>query len=271
MGLRNYLSLGEIEPPELICFDHLYSEYLTIKSDIDDDGARAFIDNLPSKKEDLSLSWNDLYYFELVLAKYQPVEKLRSKVMRLRYDYRSVAGQKEFDDYLASKPPDLQSPPEPTDPPHATQAQYEKLLREDLKDLLGRIYLEYAILPVREERLNDLTWFAARLCLFSQIALLGILAVLFFVPLVSEMLNSKGDFASRVNVFRSSDKLSSLTIFVVVVAGAMGGGGLSVPYSVFSRRQRKVIRFTIFPSYFTAPTPFLWLRSPAQFLRYCCI
>ena len=52
-------------------------------------------------------------------------------------------------------------------------------LRDDLKDLLGRMYLEYAILPVREERLTDLTWVAARLCLFSLISLLGILAMVF--------------------------------------------------------------------------------------------
>jgi hypothetical protein len=222
MGLRNYLKIGKIRPPVLICFDHLYSEYLSVKSDINDQDAKSFIDKLPAKKDDLSLSWNDLYYFELIIAKYQPVEKLRSKVIRLRYDYRSIAGQKEFDDYLASKPPDLQSPPEPTDSPHATQAQYEKLLREDLKDLLGRIYLAYAILPVKEEKLAQLTWFAAGLCLFSLVVLMGILAILFLVPAILEM-NFKGDPGTQISAFLNSDKLSSLTIFVVVVAGAMGG------------------------------------------------
>lgn len=222
MSLRNYLKLGKIRPPVLICFDHLYSEYLSIKSDIDNEDAKSFIDKLSAKKDDLSLSWNDLYYFELIIAKYQAVEKLRSKVIRLRYDYRSIAGQKEFDDYLASKPPDLQSPPEPTDPPHATQAQYEKLLREDLKDLLGRIYLAYAVLPVKEEKLAQLTWFAAGLCLFSLIVLMGILAVLFLVPVILEM-NSQDDTGTKISAFLNSDRLSSLTIFVVVVTGAMGG------------------------------------------------
>ncbi len=66
---------------------------------------------------------------------------------------------------MAAKPPDLQSPPQLTDPPHPSGATYEKLLREDLKDLLGRMYLEYTILPVREVRLTALTWYAAGLCL----------------------------------------------------------------------------------------------------------
>ena len=222
MGLRKYFELRKIRPPILICFEHLYSEYLSAKSGIEDEEAKSFIEKLPAKKEDLSLEWNDLYYFELILAKYQPVEKLRSKVVRLRYDYRSIAGQKEFDDYLASKPPDLQSPPEPTDPPHASQTHYEKLLREDLKDLLGRIYLSYAILPIKEKKLANLTWFAAGLCLFSLLALLGVLAVLVLVPAILEI-NPQDGIRDQITFFLKSEKLSSLTIFVVVVAGGMGG------------------------------------------------
>jgi hypothetical protein len=222
MGIRSYFKLDRGYPPELICFDHLYSEYLTIKTSIGDDEAKSFIDNLHTNRNVSAPSWNDLYYFELILARDQPVEKLRSKVIRLRYDYRSVAGQQKFDAYLASKPPDLQSPPEPTDPPHATQEHYEKLLREDLKDLLGRIYLEYAVLPVKEKNLNKLTWVAGGLCLLSLIVLLGILAVLFWMPTILEI-SSGGETPKKINTLLKPETLSSATIFVVVVAGAMGG------------------------------------------------
>lgn len=212
MDLGYYLKIRQMYAPELLYFDHLYSEYLAIKSAIHDEEAKAFIDKLPAKRDVAELSWNDVYYFELILANFQPVEKLRSKIMRLRYDYRSVAGQKEFDDYMASKPPDLMSPPDPTDPPHANKVDYEKLLREDLKYLLGRLYLRYAILPIRETRLKGLTLYAAGLCLFSLMALLGIVAYLFLEGGISGTTTLAG-----------TEKISSLTIFVVVVTGAMGG------------------------------------------------
>lgn len=212
MDLAYFLKIRPMDAPVLLYFDHLYSEYLAIKSTINDAEAKSFIEKLPAKREDATLSWNDVYYFELILANFQPVEKLRSKIMRLRYDYRSVAGQKEFDDYMASKPPDLMSPPDPTDPPHATKVDYEKLLREDLKDLLGRLYLRYAILPVREARLRGLTLYAAGLCLFSLVTLLGIVAYLFL----------EGGIRGTTTL-AGTEKISSLTIFVVVVTGAMGG------------------------------------------------
>lgn len=222
MGLRKYLELGKIRPPVLIAFDHSFSEYLSIKSEIEDDEAKLFIDKLESKKNDKSLAWHDLYYFELVLAEYLPLEKLRSKIMRLRYDYRSVVGQTEFDDYMAAKPPDLQSPPQPADPTQASKTHYEKVLREDLKDLLGRLFLEYAILPVREERLNALTWYAASLCLIALGGLLLVLAIMFLVPLFS-LVNLGENWGDQLVKLRQDDQLASLTIFVVVLVGAMGG------------------------------------------------
>lgn len=223
-GIKSYFELGKIRPPIIICFDHIFSEYLTVQkrlADKGDKGATDFAESLPDKRADGTLFWSDLYHFQLILADALPAEQLRTKIRRLRFDYRSVAGEKEFDDYMASKPPDLQSPPQPTE--DQTQSHYEKLLRDDLKDLLGRMYLEYAILPVREERLTDLTWVAARLCLFSLISLLGILAILFIVPLVEEIVRADGDFFDRFNALGNSDKLSALTVFVVVVSGAMGG------------------------------------------------
>lgn len=234
------LNLHDLRPPELLCFDHLYSEYLTMKIRIKEPEAVTFIDELSAKvnkqdeerrneektNKDTNLvsvvCWKDLYYFELILADYIPVEKLRSKIIRLRSDYQSIACSREYSEYLASKPPDLQSPPEPTDPPHGTQAEYEKLLREDLKDLLGRMYIKYAILPVREKRLTDLTWFAAKLCGVSLGLLLFTLVVIYFGPPLSHIDFSK-TMAQNFALFTESTTLSSLTIFVVVISGAMGG------------------------------------------------
>ncbi len=225
LGVTSYFELGTLRPPIIICFDHLYGEYLTVRSRLGDDpqlaSAREFVASLPAKKQEETLTWSDLYHFQLILADLLPAEQLRTKIRRLRFDYRSVAGEKEFDDYISSKPPDLQSPPQPTEDQSAQH--YEKLLRDDLKDLLGRMYLEYAILPVREERLTDLTWVAARLCLLFLASLLGILAILFIVPLIEEMYKTDGNFFDRFNAFVNSHKLSALTVFVVVFSGTMGG------------------------------------------------
>ncbi len=223
-GIKSYLELGKTRPPIMICFDHIYSEYLTVRARLAGSGNQAeveFAESLPAKRENGTLSWSDLYHFQLILAEVLPAEQLRTKIRRLRYDYRSVAGEKEFDEYMASKPPDLQSPPQLSD--DHSEAYYEKILRDDLKDLLGLMYLEYAILPVREERLTELTWIAARLCLISLIILLAILAVLYIVPLVEVIYTTKGTVFDKFNALGSSDKLSALTVFVVVISGAMGG------------------------------------------------
>jgi hypothetical protein len=250
MKFWKYLELGRLRPPEMICFDHLYSEYLSMKLDIKDETARKFIEDLaqkvnaqdkdpPKPDEDWQgkglrpdpLTWDELYYFELILADAIPVEKLRTKVIRLRSDFRSIATSQEFSEYMGSKPPDLQSPPERPDPKDETSSaddavHFDKLLREDLKDLLGRMYMKYAVLPVREKRLTDLTLFAARLCLISLIALLAIILIVFLVPLVSELgevWTRTKDLTEVGKAFAGSSVLSSLTVFVVVVSGAMGG------------------------------------------------
>ncbi|MFL6373736.1 MAG: hypothetical protein ACJ73D_03615 [Pyrinomonadaceae bacterium] len=217
MIFKQYLGFSDLQPPVTIAFDHVHSEYLVVRARIEDADALEFIEGLQVARKSGQLTWDNLYSFELILAKHLPVTRLRSRIMQLRYDYRSVAGQKEFDDYMASKPPDLQSPPEPADPPHASHAKYEGLLRDDLSDLLGRLYLEYSILPVREKRLTDLAWFAAKLCLISLGALMLVLGILFLVPLWLEI-QTRG-----LDGLLTSDKLSSLTIFAVVITGAIGG------------------------------------------------
>lgn len=237
-----YLELSRLRPPELICFDHLYSEYLAMKPAIKESDVK-FIDDLFTKvkAEDADnqkaieegvrgkrprpksthISWDELYYFELVLAEVMPAENLRSKIVRLRSDYSSIATEKEFAEYLGSKPQDLQNPPDAEDPPDGDPKHIEKLMRTDLKDLLGRIYFKYSILPIREERLTDLAWFAARLCLASLIILLFILAGLFIAPLVYDIWTAPVN--EKFGILTNSERLASLTVFVVVVCGAMGG------------------------------------------------
>ena len=53
------------------------------------------------------MTWSDIYTFDLALVNERPLENLVRKAFDARAKYRSIAGQKEYDEYLASKPPDL--------------------------------------------------------------------------------------------------------------------------------------------------------------------
>jgi hypothetical protein len=207
MGLASFLSLRQMQAPIIVYFEHLDSEYRALKSKITAPEDINTIDLLDEKRKSDDFSWNDLYTFELILANYRPVEQLRSKVIQLRNDYRSVAGQREFDEYMASKPPNLMEPPDPTDPPDASKAEFEKLLREDIKDVLGRLFVQYEILPVKEAKLKGLTWWAAGLCLTFLLLL--------FISVLALFLTDRPSGGGW--------RIPSLTIFVVAIAGAMGG------------------------------------------------
>jgi hypothetical protein len=199
-------------------------------------GAKSKIRELTQKRDDETLDWNDLYLFEMLLAEVRPAGTLRSKVLSLRRDYRSIAGQIEYDEYLASKPKNLLDPPDPRDPPDA-DANYESLLRDDLKDLLGRLFKRYAILPIREARLKRLTIWAALFCgLFLLILMIFILRM---DKPGSESAEGNANTArgnsntaqgvappgaAGLNV-TLNERLSvpSIALFVVLVSGAMGG------------------------------------------------
>ena len=91
----------------LVFFDHLYSEYLALKSRIDDADTIKLLDSLHEKRDKCELTWSDIYSFDLALIDWRPLENLVRKAYDARSKYRSFAGQKEYDEYLASKPPDL--------------------------------------------------------------------------------------------------------------------------------------------------------------------
>lgn len=187
-------------------------------------------------------SWNDLYYLELILANLRPVESLRAYVLRLRHDFRSVVGQVEYDEYLASKPKNLQDPPDPLNPPDS-EANYEQLLRDDVKDLLDRLFKRYAFLPVRELKLMRLTVWAAAVSGVFLLILLGGVISMSYRSEASAAENSNAANNSKAARGDSNDnraegksaqaaaggaenrlpRLPSIALFVVLVSGAMGG------------------------------------------------
>ena len=154
----------------LLFFDHLHSEYLNLKSGINDRCVLDLFESLHQKRLQSELSWSDIYTFDLALIDQRPLENLIRKAYDARAKYRSIAGQKEFDEYLASKPLDLTTilvapdskpaapdptalAPAPNDPPvepvppaqPSTMPQsvaiIQRILRADIRYLLSKFYL----------------------------------------------------------------------------------------------------------------------------------
>jgi hypothetical protein len=96
----------------LLYFDHLCGTYQSLPADENTAKYKDVLDKLISKRTNKDsnkdpLSWHDLYTFDLILTKLQSDEGLLRLVWNLRYRYRDVAGLREYDAYMASKPPEL--------------------------------------------------------------------------------------------------------------------------------------------------------------------
>ena len=147
-----------VPPYARLFFDHLYSEYLTLKSSIADADLKQRLDDIHERRRQHDLTWSDIYTFDLSLVDVRPPESLVRKAYDARTRYRSVAGQKEYDEYIASKPMDLGTVQvDPDAQPPKPGASIERQLRADIKYLLSKFYLYYALLPVREALRDNLT------------------------------------------------------------------------------------------------------------------
>lgn len=147
-----------VPPYARLFFDHLYSEYLSLKPSINDAGLLKLLDQIHERRRQHDLTWSDIYTFDLSLVDVRPPESLIRKAYDARTRYRSVAGQKEYDEYVASKPMDLGTIQiDPDAQPPKPGAIIERQLRADIKYLLSKFYLYYALLPVSEALRDDLT------------------------------------------------------------------------------------------------------------------
>jgi hypothetical protein len=139
----------------LLFFEHLQAEYAAQASEVRDE-ERKRLEEIVANKKDGSLTWGEVYTFDLIIARTLQGEKLRRKIRALRSLYRSVAGQKDYDAYMASKPPD---PSEPGTPDEA--------LKQDCLFLLDQFYLEYSMTSAKESMRNHLLKLAAFFALLT--------------------------------------------------------------------------------------------------------
>lgn len=227
----------------LLYFDQLHSEYTAIRSSVAPD-SQEVMDGLHQRRTDDQppLTWGDIYLFDLELLKWLPSGALVSKAYDMRSRYRNVAGEKEYELYVASKPPDIskiapmqESAPgaTATKPPVAPDAtapkppvansltvpkqdageltpEFELALREDIKYLLKVFYLDYSLMKVREGVREQLMRKGTIWTLWALVA------VTFFI--VMNDFGSKVSPASRFYIYTRG-----LTVGVVVAAGCVGG------------------------------------------------
>lgn len=150
------------------------------------------------RKNQRKLTWRDLYTFDLIRTRHLPIEKLARKVWNLRSRYRDVAGLKEYEAYLASKPPDLAAAGQ-------EEATKEKALRADIEYLLSELYLRYAIMPIREKVRDQIT---------NKVAIYMLAAITFVLFSLYSAFNASP--AGRIPV-------EMAIVMIVIFSGAVGG------------------------------------------------
>jgi hypothetical protein len=187
--------LTELPRYGLLYFGHVKGEYRVLATAITDPADREIISKILGREEDGSLRWQDVYTFELTLLKYRDACDLKSKLLTLRAHYRSVAGDKEFDAYLASET--------------TTKAEEQSadVLRCDLRNLLDRFFLTYSFVSARERLRKLLLVWAAVLMFVLFVALAIIVGI--------AQTGADGSSALKLP-FRIN------TLAVVIFAGIMG-------------------------------------------------
>lgn len=186
----------------LLFFDHLHSEFQALENSNEKQELLTLVQPILDRRKNCMLTWSDIYTFDLALVNIRPPQSLIRKAFDARARYRNIAGQKEYDEYLASKPPDLSQVP----------FQAEQELRADIKYLLSKFYLYYSILPVREGLRDQLTLRAVKIT--SAVVALIALAIAASVAVSF----GKG-FLAAMNPYT----VVLATVLTVALAGIVGG------------------------------------------------
>ena len=179
-----------------VYFDHLKAEYGNIQIDGFSEEAKSTIKNINKKRDDSSyqLTWSDVYTFESINLRLLDDNCLPRKVWDLRNRYREIIGLKEYEAYLASKPPEI------------TGEVKADSLRADMEFLLNKIYLNYSLTPFYEKMQSSISKKVTRM------AIAGIT----FIALAAFTIAFFGDVILDLKKY-------SATILIVLFAGAMGG------------------------------------------------
>ena len=158
-----------------LLFDHLSAEYSQVIATRLTPEEREEIERIRKRRAHEGIAWKDIYLFEQILIRYFDLNELKRKIKTLRTQYRNIAGTKDFDVYLASKPPDVET------------ETNEARLRQDGQFLLNEFFLRYSLLSAREHMRNNLLKIAAFMAVVA-IVVGSVVAYVNFNPTLSNML-----------------------------------------------------------------------------------
>ncbi len=158
-----------------LLFDHLRAEYSQVIAQRITAEEREEIEGIKQRRANDGLAWNDIYLFEQILIRYLDLNDLKRKIKTLRGQYRNIAGPKDYDVYLASKPPDLEA------------ETNEARLRQDCQFLLNEFFLRYSLMSAREHMRNNLLKIAALMAIVT-IVVGSVVAFANYNPTLSDML-----------------------------------------------------------------------------------
>ncbi len=140
-----------------LLFDHLNAEYSQVITERTTPDEREEIARIKQRRAQDQLAWNDIYLFEQILIRYLDLNDLKRKIKTLRAQFRNIAGAKDYDVYLAAKPPDVEA------------EINEARLRQDSQFLLNEFFLRYSLMSAREHMRNNLLKLAALMAIVTII------------------------------------------------------------------------------------------------------
>jgi hypothetical protein len=149
-------------------FEHVLAEYLAGRT-LDTSPPTRILDVVARYQGGQAVTWADLYVLEKYILRDQPFDILKRRAWGLRANYRELLGQRAYETYLSSQPPDENDP----------QVQ-PQALRADLERLLGMLHWNYSLVPIREQIRTQAIRTSAYWMLFTLGLLLPLLAVCLF-------------------------------------------------------------------------------------------
>jgi hypothetical protein len=164
MSLLNFLPTHSREPlPEfgLRYLQHILAEYVTLPPDLAAKvpaGVQAIL-NSATASPPAALTWGDLFVLEKNMLAMQPELTVRRRAWGMRDAYRELFGQRQYEVYMASKPP------------NENESGIADV-RADLDRLLDNLHWRYALTPIRERMRNGLIKFIGNWVFWSAIVLL---------------------------------------------------------------------------------------------------
>jgi hypothetical protein len=173
-------------------FTLLVGQYNGMNEKAADPSALAEADQL-AKNDPATVTWEEIYRFELALLKLEPLDELCRKAWSIRQEYLEVASRDEAAKYTASNPP--------SDNPTGAD---EKLLRADLVELQEELNWAYTVMWIQQEYRSHLT----RQVIYSSAIPIGLLALVL-----------------AVGLFLGQQKAQEIwfVVAVVILCGVMGG------------------------------------------------